>query len=232
MAFGKQTVGIVDVQPPNFAIVEAVLIGTTPHVANKMTRAALEAMIASMMGGQAAKNQKKRDPVDFDELYRQAQHRSAEGWYGVPAIGLRKALISACRVASLTMSKMKLTIFPMADGYDADDGYPLIRITHGEPRCVKHLVKNADGGATIRARPMLDAGWRARVRIKYDADQITAAGVMNLLARAGAQVGLGAGRADSANSAGMGWGEFRLATEEDMLAPDPKRRAAKKGGTR
>mgnify|MGYP001580518047 FL=1 len=53
-------------------------------------------------------------------------------------------------------------------------------------------------------------GWEARVRIRYDGDQFSLADVSNLLARAGLQVGVGEGRADSKNSAGIGWGFFAM----------------------
>jgi len=39
--------------------------------------------------------------------------------------------------------------------------------------------------------------------------------VTNLLARMGMQVGIGAGRPDSTDSAGMGWGTFRIAKTEE-----------------
>ena len=65
------------------------------------------------------------------------------------------------------------------------------------------------------------AGWRrgaavvARLsllqEIRWDADQFTLDDVTNLLSRVGLQVGIGEGRPDSKNSAGMGWGLFEIA---------------------
>lgn len=60
--------------------------------------------------------------------------------------------------------------------------------------------------------------WAADVRIRYDADQFSLTDVSNLISRVGSQVGVGEGRPDSKNSAGMGWGTFRLANEQDMAA--------------
>jgi hypothetical protein len=42
-------------------------------------------------------------------------------------------------------------------------------------------------------------------------DQFTPEDVANLMARVGMQVGIGEGRPDSKNSAGMGWGLFKIA---------------------
>ena len=52
--------------------------------------------------------------------------------------------------------------------------------------------------------------WKAKIRIRFDADQFSTQDITNLLARAGEQVGIGEGRPDSKNSAGMGWGCFRI----------------------
>ena len=71
-------------------------------------------------------------------------------------------------------------------------------------------VRNDDGSADVRCRPMWDPGWTATVRLRFDADQIDAASVVNLLDRAGAQVGIGEGRNDSRRSAGLGWGSFEV----------------------
>jgi hypothetical protein len=55
--------------------------------------------------------------------------------------------------------------------------------------------------------------WRelaAVLNIRYDADQFSATDVMNLIARVGMQVGIGEGRPDSKQSAGMGFGTFEV----------------------
>jgi hypothetical protein len=59
--------------------------------------------------------------------------------------------------------------------------------------------------------------WSATLRVKFDADQFTVTDVVNLLSRAGGQVGIGEGRPDSKESAGMGWGTFRILTHEEIM---------------
>ena len=70
-------------------------------------------------------------------------------------------------------------------------------------------VRNATGGPDIRVRPIWRE-WSADVRVRYDADQFTLNDVTNLMDRVGMQVGIGEGRPDSRQSAGLGWGTFRL----------------------
>jgi len=108
------------------------------------------------------------------------------------------------------MTHAKLSVFIEADGFDVDDGTPLVKITKGQPIYHEAAVRNDSGVCDIRARPMWREGWEAKVRIRYDADQFSLIDVSNLLGRAGMQVGLGEGRPDSKNSAGMGWGLFIL----------------------
>ena len=112
------------------------------------------------------------------------------------------------------MTLAKLSSFVEADGFDREDGTPLVRIIGGDYRSVTHHVRNATGVVDIRSRPMWDE-WEADVRIRFDADQFSLTDITNLLSRVGAQVGIGEGRPDSKSSAGMGWGMFRLSDAQD-----------------
>jgi hypothetical protein len=53
--------------------------------------------------------------------------------------------------------------------------------------------------------------WAATLRIRYDAGMLTADDVVNLISRVGLQVGIGEGRPDSKDSAGIGFGLFEIA---------------------
>jgi hypothetical protein len=195
---------------PNFQVASFTVVGTAPLVGNKFSARARAEMRAAMEAGSTSKKGKKREPKDFERAYQEAIHRSTEGWAGIPAPAFRNAMISACKTAGFFMSRAKLALFILADGVDADDGTPLVRITKGEPRYAEHFVRNESGVCDLRPRPMWDPGWEAVVRVRFDAEQFTLLDVANLLARAGIQVGIGAGRPDSANSNGMGWGLFAI----------------------
>jgi len=107
------------------------------------------------------------------------------------------------------MTFAKLSVFVEPDGFDAADGTPLVRI-NGEPHIHEASVRNESGVADIRWRPMWDEGWSATVRVKWDEDQFSATDIMNLMLRAGLQVGIGEGRPDSPKSNGLGWGQFEV----------------------
>lgn len=165
-------------------------------------------MKAKHEAGSQAKKGSKRESRDFNDDYEQSKHISTDGWCGIHAGSIRNAMISACRLVGFKMTLAKLCLFVEADGYDAVDGVPLIKI-EGKPEQVSMMVRNATGVADIRVRPMWRK-WAANIRIRYDADQFSLEDITNLLQRVGMQVGLGEGRPDSKTSAGMGWGLFEI----------------------
>lgn len=202
------------IDAPRFGVATLTIRGTAPYVQNRPGPTAVAAMRAKMVAGSTTKKGQKREPKDFRALYEETLYRGADGaWHGIPAIGLRKAMVSACRLVGFTMTIGKLAVFVDPDGFDASDGTPLVRITKGEPQYLESFVKNETGVPDIRPRPMWLPGWEARVRVRFDADQMTLGDVCNLLHRVGQQVGIGAGRADSPRSCGMGWGFFEVLEE-------------------
>lgn len=209
------TVKNLTIAPPNIQTAQFDIVGTAPYVQNKFSAKAKQMMRETQEAGSTAKKGRKKDPKDFDQCYRDAMHVSTDGWVGIPAPAFRCALISACRVCGFQMTKAKLSVFILPDGFDADDGTPLVRITGGEPQYHEMAVRNESGVADIRPRPMWREGWKASVRVSYDGDQFTIDDVANLMARAGMQVGVGEGRPDSKKSAGMGWGTFTIDAQED-----------------
>lgn len=199
------------IAPPKFETVAFRIVGQSPYVQNKFSAKAREQMRWKQESGSTSKKGAKREAKDFQAAYEGAMHRTKEGWFGIPAPAFRNACISACRMCGFKMTHAKLSVFVEADGFDEDDGTPLVKITKGEPQYTEMAVRNETGVADIRARPMWREGWEAVVRVRYDLDQFTMMDVSNLMMRAGEQVGVGEGRPDSRRSAGMGWGMFSLA---------------------
>lgn len=199
----------VTIAAPRFSMATFLLTGDAPYVQHNFgAKARLQYHAQQEAGNVARRAKKKREPKDFEQCYEEAQHFSKEGWNGIPAPAFRSALISACRLVGFAMTRAKLSLFILADGYDSIDGTPLVRISKGEPHAVEHVVRNDSGVIDLRSRPQWDPGWQIELRVRWDAEQFSTGDVANLLARAGSQVGIGEGRPDSKNSAGMGWGTF------------------------
>lgn len=199
----------VAIKPPNMQNVCMRITGTSPYVQARFSQKAIETMVEKHKAGSLqAKKKTAKPPRDFNADYENAKHVSTEGWVGIPAPALRNAMISACRLCGFKMTIGKMSVFVEADGFDAVDGVPLVRID-GEPNPFQMYTRNTTGVCDIRVRPKWDR-WSADVRIRFDADQFTAEDVANLLMRAGMQVGIGEGRPDSRESNGLGWGLFEV----------------------
>lgn len=199
----------VTISPPNLQTASFHIVGTAPYMQARFSEKALQAMRSKQAAGNTAKKGAKRAARDFDADYAAAMHRSTDGWIGLPAPAFRNACIDACRMAGFQMTRAKMSIFAGADGLDAVDATPLIRLIAKEPERSEMAVRNATGVVDIRVRPLWRE-WAADLRLTFDADQFTITDVSNLLARAGLQVGIGEGRPFSKNSAGLGFGTFEV----------------------
>lgn len=202
----------IEIKAPRFKIAEFRIDGTAPLVIHKFSAKARAQIIATQEAGQQAQGKKKREPKDFEAVYRGAMHVAKDGWLGIPAGAFRNAAISACRTVGYKMTHAKLAFFVLADGFEDDDGTPLVRI-HGTPEKHTTYARNDNGSVDIRVRPMWKE-WHMKLRIRFDADMFSDEDVANLVMRVGMQVGIGEGRPDSKNSAGMGWGMFEISNKE------------------
>ena len=194
------------ISAPNFQSVDVLLQGTAPLVVERFSKKA--ELMAKMAEGKSASSKKVRDARDYDKEAEAARYRSEENWEGMNAAAFRAGMISACRLVGFKMTLAKLSTFVVADGFDLQDGIPLIRI-YGKSETYTAHTRNATGVVDVRSRPMYRE-WAARLRIRFDSDQFTAQDVYNLVSRVGLQVGIGAGRPDSKASAGCGFGTFEI----------------------
>lgn len=202
------------ISPPNIQALQVRIVGNAPYMQARFSEKAMHAMMAKM-DGSVKKGTKVREARNYDEDMKNATHISTEGWSGIPASSIRAALISACRLVDFKMTIGKLSLFVQADGFDAVDGNPLIKI-YGKPERNDMAVRLVTGVFDIRVRPMWRQ-WYAEPRITFDGDQFSIEDVLNLLRRVGLQVGLGEGRPDSRKSAGLGFGTFDVQAIEDPV---------------
>jgi len=200
----------VAITPPNFQHLAINLRGTTPLVINRFSAKAMESIRRTQESGSTARSRKTRESKDFDALFEGAKHISDEGWEGIHAAAFRNGAISACRACGFKMTHAKIAFMVMQDGFDRVDGAPLVRLTEGAAEQWVAPVRNKTGVVDLRCRPMYRE-WAATLRIRYDAGMLTADDVVNLISRVGLQVGIGEGRPDSKDSAGIGFGLFEIA---------------------
>lgn len=198
----------VTIKAPNLRTIAFRVIGTSPYVQHRFAKKA--EMMAKMAEGGKSKSKKQRDARDFDRDYQEAMHKSRAGRCGIPAAAFRNAMISACKVAGYVMTRAKLAVFVVPDDID-QDGFPIVHIV-GMPERFDAAVRNDSGVADVRSRPMWRE-WSCVLRVQYDADQLSATDIANLLFRAGMQCGIGEGRHDSKDSCGLGFGCWTIETD-------------------
>jgi hypothetical protein len=120
-----------NITTPDFRTIAFDIEGTTPLVINRFSAKAMEMMRATQEAGSTAKSKKVREAKNFEVLFEDAKHVSAEGWEGFAASSIRNAGISACRACGYVMTRAKLAFMVEADGLDRVDFSPLIRLTMG-----------------------------------------------------------------------------------------------------
>jgi hypothetical protein len=208
-----ETIALVRITPPNLRRVMVSITGTAPLMTARLSAKTRDGLLGKMVNPDTPGSRKKREARVPEQEVEAALHRAGEGWAGFPASAIRSGMISACRVAGFKMTLAKLSCFVPAQGYDVVDGLPLIEIKGDYESNIMH-VRNATGVIDIRVRPIWRE-WAADFQIEFDADQFSASDIFNLLQRVGAQVGIGEGRPDSRDSAGIGFGTFKveIATE-------------------
>jgi len=199
----------VAIKAPNFGVAVFEIAATAPLVVHRFSSKTKFEMKSKMEMGKAASSKKNREAKNTDDLFVESRYRSKDGWDGFHAGAIRNAMISACRLVGFKMTLAKMSIFVEPDGWDKDEPQiPLVRI-YGTPVKQEDMARVETGQPYVTVRAAYH-NWRAKVKIRWDADQFTLADVTNLLARVGMQVGICEGRPDSKNSTGMGWGTFEI----------------------
>ena len=209
-----QTKQDVTIKAPAFQVATFKLIGNAPLVIHRFSKKTADQMAAKMETGKSASSKKNRDPKNPEDSYNEARYISKDGWDGFHAAAIRLACIDVCRLVNFKMTLAKMSIFVIADGWDAQEPQvPLIRIL-GKPIVQRDVCRVETGQPYICYRPAYH-DWKANVKIRWDSDQFSLTDVTNLLMRVGVQCGIGEGRPYSKNSAGMGWGTFDVGGAKD-----------------
>lgn len=204
----------VTIKAPNFKTADFTIKGNAPLVIHRFSAKTKQQMKDKMEQGKSAGSRKNREAKNTEATFNEARYVHKDGWDGFHAGSIRNAMISACRLVGFKMTLAKMSLFVIADGPDKDEPQiPLIRILGCKATLQTDMARVETGQPYVTVRAAYH-DWSAKLRIRWDADQFTAEDVSNLLMRVGQQVGIGEGRPDSKNSAGMGWGTFDLVNNE------------------
>jgi hypothetical protein len=155
--------------------------GQTPLLTNRFGETARQ-KIEDKQQKKARLAKEARNP---EEEFEDAMHVIADGVYGFPAVGIKKALVVAGgRFADEKMTHLRGVINIMGD---------LIPINAGKPTMRSDTVRLANGVTSIAYRPQF-MPWEMEIPIVFNASIIGEAQILNLFQIAGFAVGLGAWR--------------------------------------
>ncbi|ALC12472.1 hypothetical protein [Sphingopyxis sp. 113P3] len=192
----KSTAAI-ELPPLNIQTVTFVLIGDSPLIVHAWSEKAKRQMLDKQMK-KATKAKEAKDPeADYEACF----YKTETGAYGFPAIGVKAAMVSACRFVDA-----KMTVMRGAFHIDCE-----MLTVNGEPRPREDMVRVGMGTADIRYRPEFPE-WKIPVMIKFNASVISAEQIANLLNAAGFGVGIGEWRPEKNGS----YGRFHVASSEEV----------------
>jgi len=204
----------ISIPAPHIDEARLTIIGTAPLVIHRFSAKTKNQLKTNMETGPVGGRRRKREATDTDDLFEASRYRAKQGWDGFHAAAIRLAMIAACRLVDYKMTLAKMSLFVVADGWDATEPQiPLVRILGAKATKQEDMARVSNGNPYVTVRAAYH-DWRANLVLRYDADQFTLDDVSNLLMRAGQQVGICEGRPFSKDSAGMGWGTFKLEGSE------------------
>jgi len=196
MAAPKATATI-ELPALNIQTVQLLLVGDSPLIVHAWSEKAKRQMLDKQMK-KATKAREAKDPeADYEACF----YRTPTGAYGFPAIGVKAAMVGACRFVDAKMT--------MARGAFHIDCEMLEVI--GEPSMREDMVRVGMGTADIRYRPEFKQ-WRIPVAIKFNAAVISAEQIANLLNTAGFGIGIGEWRPEKSGQ----YGRFHVGTSEEF----------------
>lgn len=172
------------------------LVGDSPLIVHAWSEKAKRQMLDKQMK-KASKGKEAKDPeADYEACF----YRTPTGAYGFPAIGVKSAMVGACRFVDMKMTE--------ARGAFHIDGEMLTVI--GNPRPREDMVRIGMGVADIRYRPEFPE-WRVPVSIKFNSAVTSAEQIANLLNVAGFAIGIGEWRPERNGS----YGRFHVGSADE-----------------
>lgn len=189
----------IQIPPLNLATAKVTIVGISPLLVNKFDEKSRQE-IEDKYQKKAKQNKIPKTPKEEFEasLYRIPGKKDA---FGVPAAGIKKAAVSACRFIDGMKMTQAVGAFHIID--DAGDG--LVEIKGSKPVMDERIVRVGNFGnkkPATRRRARFD-DWKVTFTVKYRPDVLSAEQLLNLYENAGFSVGLCEFRPEKNGSLGM-----------------------------
>lgn len=223
MIYMAQTQLKVEIPAPNIQTMEVTIVGTSPIIFHRWDEKAKLMLLKIQMKVPDAKKREIRAPK---EEYMRSFYKDADGNIAWPVLNIKQAMTDAARnIEGITMTLLRGAIFTLGDVDGLTpllvDGKPIKLsgepIDHPEDKRTggviavdpenpsiemrEDTVRVGMGSADLRYRGQVK-NWTMNFLIKYNADLLSPAQVLNLLNTAGFACGLGEWRPQCSGSNG------------------------------
>jgi len=171
---------------------ELKLIGDTPLISHAWG----EKAIAQIEAAQGHKARTAKGPRKPKEEFEASLYKMPNGdGYGYPAHVFKVAAVNACsHVDGVTKVLARGAFHVQGD---------MVQLSGSKPTMRRDMVRLRDGTATVRYRGEFKT-WRVLLRIRYNANVLSAEEIVNLFNTAGFAIGIGDNRPQkSGNSFGL-----------------------------
>lgn len=200
----KEEVGIV-LPPLDIRLMEVTIVGDSPLIVHAWSEKAKREMLDKQM----KKAKHAKEPKDPRADFEASLYRLGDG-YGFPSIGFKAAAVTACTsVAGITKVAARQAFHILGEDIDvvgAFDGTSarlnLVRIYGCEPSMREDMVRVGMGTADLRYRGEF-SDWKANLTVRYNANVLSEAQILNIINVAGFAVGVGEWRPEKDGMNGM-----------------------------
>jgi len=197
-------------KPIKQEVLTLTITGKSPMVQHKWDEKAKRQM-REKHAGNKTRNRDVRDPVAECEA---ATYVTAEGDYGVPAMAIKKAVITAAhKDIGVEKTLIRKALFLRCD--DAEGCLPMTDFS--DPIMREDVVRVGQGSTDLRYRPHFDR-WSVQVTFEYDAELLSPEIIVNLINRAGFGVGIGEMRPEKDGENGR----FEVDEAAGVMHGDPR----------
>lgn len=213
MVLKKQEAAI-EIPRIDLRLMEITICGDSPLIVHQWSEKAKRAMLNKQTKAATGAKEAKDPQADFEA----SLYRLADGGYGFPSVAFKSAAVTAITsISGMTKIAARQSFHILGEDVDVPGAFPgtvsrhnLVRI-NGKPTMREDLVRVGMGTADLRYRGEFPE-WSAALLVRYNANVLSEAQLLNIVNVSGFAVGVGEWRPERDGSFGM----FHVASEADM----------------
>ena len=182
----------------NLQYMEITLVGDSALICHNWSKKAKQ----QMRDKQMKRAKQAKEAKDPQQDYLESLYPDSDGGYGFPSVAFKNAAVDACsHVDGVTKVQARGAFHVMNE---------LVKLT-GAPSMREDMVRIAMQNADIRYRGQFKK-WSATLRIRFNANVLSAEQIVNLFDTAGFSIGVGDWRPQKNGSFGM----FHVARDGEL----------------